>query len=243
LTGKRILLTRSRNESLAERLKDLGATIREVPSIRIEGPLDPGALDDALGRASSFDWIAFTSRNAVSAVSGRWASLAGLRIASVGPSTSAEILDLLGRPPDLEPSEDFRAEGLVEAFAGAGVGRQRVLVPASDRARTTLPEGLRALGAHVEVVVAYRTVIPEGLAEAFDQAFAAGVDLVALLSPSAVEGFKAARERGSVPVAVLGIVTARAAQEAGLDVRVVANPSTLDGLVDGIRAFFGAERG
>jgi uroporphyrinogen-III synthase len=241
LSGRRILLTRSRNEALQKRLAELGATVREVPAIRIEPPLDAAALEDALRSAHSYDWVAFTSRNAVSAVGSRWASLGGVLLASVGPATSAEIVDLLGRPPDLEPPTDFSAEGLLEAFRGTGVSGKRVLFPASDRARATLPDGLRDLGATVDVVVAYRTVVPDGLREAFGEAFAAGVDLVALLSPSAVEGFSAAHRAREVPVAVLGIVTARAASECELDVRVVASPPTLDGLVEGIIAFFAGD--
>jgi len=95
LKGRRILVTRRSEQtgSLREALSALGATVVEVPLIAHEPPADPRPLDEALGRLARYDWVAFTSANAVEAVAGRLARLgvplaAGVRLAAVGPSTA-----------------------------------------------------------------------------------------------------------------------------------------------------------
>jgi len=110
----------------------------------------------------------------------------------------------------------------------------------SDRAREVLAEGLRARGAEVDSVLAYRTVTPAGTGAVLERAVEAGADLVTLASPSAVEGLVSALGPRStqLPVAVIGPVTEHAARAAGLDVRVVASPSTVEGLVAAIRRRF-----
>jgi uroporphyrinogen-III synthase len=246
LAGRRILVTRGSSDPLTERLRVLGATVIEVPTIRIAPAEDPAPLDAALEGVQGYDWIVFTSGNAVQAVADRLSALGRklpptLRVAAVGPATTARCREILGTGVDLEPVHDYRAEGLLQAFSLKGVAGLRVLVPASDRARGTLAQGLRDLGASVDALVAYRTVTPEGLAPRLATALGAGIDLVTLASPSAVEGYVAGSpSRGiGIPVAVLGPVTATAAREAGLDLRVVAHPSTVEGLVKGIVGFFG----
>jgi uroporphyrinogen-III synthase len=196
-----------------------------------------------LARLGTFSWIVFTSGNAVDAVAAELEGpLPPIAIASVGPTTSASVRERFSRDVDLEPATAFRAEGLLTAFGARRVSGQSVLIPASDRARGLLKEGLERLGARVESVVAYRTEIPEGLGGALASALGAGVDLVVLASPSAVEGFCRAPDPRSVPVAVLGPVTAEAATSAGLDVRFVARPSTLEALVEGLKSLLGPRR-
>jgi uroporphyrinogen-III synthase len=107
-----------------------------------------------------------------------------------------------------------------------------VLLPVSDRARDTLAAGLREQGAGVDVVVAYRTLAPSGARDGLERALAEGIDLVLLASPSAVESLVGAlggRAR-AVAAAVIGPVTEQAARAAGLDVRGVASPATVQGL-------------
>jgi uroporphyrinogen-III synthase len=245
LEGRRILVTREKSASLRVRLEAQGATVVEVPTIQIAPPSDPAPLQAALARVGTFSWIAFTSGNAVEAVGDALQGpLPRIGIASVGPSTSTRILQVFGRGADLEPRSAFKAEGLLAAFAEHGLaGGESVLLPVSDRARLVLREGLERLGARVESVVAYRTLIPEGLREALAAALATPFDLVVLASPSAVEGFCRAPDPGSAPVAVLGPVTAEAASSAGLDVRLVAQPPTLEGLVQGIVQVLGPHTG
>jgi uroporphyrinogen III methyltransferase/synthase len=240
LQDRRILVTRRSEQSgsLVDALSALGATVVEVPLIVLEPPEDAGPLDRALGRLASYEWLAFTSANAVEAVGERLARLgatvpAPVRLASVGPATSQAISErFAGRRVDLQPVSQYRAEGLVEAFRGLDLAGQHVLLPVSDRARDTLAAGLRAQGADVDAVAAYRMVTPDDARHRLEQSLAEGIDLVLLASPSAVEGLLQAlgdRARG-LAVAVIGPVTEQTARQAGLDVRAVASPATADGL-------------
>jgi len=248
LQDRRILVTRRIEQagSLVDALSALGATVVEVPLIVQGPPEDAGPLDRALGRLASYEWLAFTSANAVDAMADRLAQLGGklparLRLASVGPTTAHAISErFTGRRVDLQPVSQYRAEGLVEAFRTLDLAGQHVLLPVSDRARDTLAAGLRAQGADVDVVNAYRTVTPDGARDRLERALADGIDLVILASPSAVEGLMVAlggRARG-LAVAVIGPVTEQAAREAGLDVRVVGSPSTVDGLLAALQRRF-----
>jgi uroporphyrinogen-III synthase len=247
LQGRRIVVTRRSEQarSLVEALAARGATVVEVPLLGREPPEDPAPLDRALGRLSSYDWIAFTSANAVEVVGDRLASRgaslpASVGLASVGPATADAIAaGFAGRKADLQPASGFRAEGLVEAFRGHGVAGRRILLPVSDRARPTLADGLRAQGAEVDVVVAYRTVAPAGADERLARALDEGIDLVTLASPSAVEGLAGLRDERTrgLGVAVIGPVTEQAARAAGLDVRVVAFPATAEGLLAALERY------
>ncbi len=253
LAGRRIVVTRRPGQSseLAQSLRDRGAEVMEVPAIETAPSGDPGLLDHALSRlVERYDWVAFTSTNAVEAVRDRLRARGvvppvigscGPRIAVVGPSTSAAVR--LAFPHDvvaLEPAGEPGAAGLLRAFEGMGCAGQRVLLPASSRARDELPRGLRELGATVDVVEAYRTVEPADLAEAVTGCLERGFDVVAFASPSAVEGFvRAAGARAAgLPAVVIGPTTEAAARAAGMDVREVAHPSTAEGLVVALERMF-----
>ena len=219
LFGKRIVVPRSQEQAggLSRRLRDLGADVIEMPTIRIERG-DPVVID------ASYDWIAVTSANAVDALfaSVRDArAFGGVHIAAVGPGT-ADALRGRGIDADLVASPSS-ADGLVAAFP---VGPGRVLLPQSSIARPVLADGLRAKGWDVVVVQAYRTV-PVPLAETPE------ADAIAFTSSSTVENFVAAAGIGGVPpiVVAIGPATAATAKAAGLTVAAVASPSDLDGLV------------
>jgi uroporphyrinogen-III synthase len=251
LEGRRVLVTRGRGQAsrLAGLLADRGAIVREVPAIEIVAPPDPGPLDEALAELPRYDWVVFTSANAVTALLGRLVVLglpprlaarrpgsgdrARPRIATVGRATTVALRASF--PEDrvaLEP-DAFSAAGLVEAFAMERLAGARVLLPASTRAREDLASSLRGLGAEVDVLPAYATVEPDGLAEAVGRVLGLGVDLALFASPSAVESFaRAAGERAlGLKVAVIGPTTEAAARTARMDVREVARPSTAEGLV------------
>ncbi len=245
LSGRRIVVTRRPGQasSLLDRLVELGASIVEVPAIEITPPQDPGLLDAALLELDRYDWIVLTSPNAVTALISRLTVL-GLfprltdrrrQLASVGPATTAGLRSSF--PEDrvaLEPKTDFRAAGLVAAFADVRLSGRRVLVPAPTAAREDLAVGLRALGAVVDVIAAYSTIEPPGLETAVARCLDQGFDLALFASPSAVEAFAhwaGERARG-LPAAVIGPTTEAAARVAGFDVRAVAAPSTLEALVE-----------
>jgi uroporphyrinogen-III synthase len=247
LAGRRFVVTRrpEQADTLKAGLAALGAEVVEVPLLELAPPEDPEPLARALADIAGYDWVALTSTNAVQALATALARTGRAfpprtRVATVGPSTSRSVREMLGIEPVLEPASDFQAEGLLRAFDAVHLTGQRVLLPVSDRAREVLAEGLRARDALVDMVVAYRTVTPAGAGEAMERVLQGGADLVILASPSAVEALVGALPGREAPVAVavIGPVTEHAARAAGLDVRVVASPATANGLVEAIKRHF-----
>jgi uroporphyrinogen III methyltransferase / synthase len=263
LAGRRIVVTRRRGQSsrLVKLLEERGASVLEVPAIEIAPPPDTAALDEAVAALQRYDWVVFTSVNAVAAVMGRlvvlgleprlgargpgaWAGT-GPKVASVGSATTAALRSTFpGDRAMLEAGPDFRAAGLLEALGREGVQGARILVPTSTRAGDELPRGLRGLGARVDVVPAYATVDAPGLDAAVRGCLKGGFDLALFASPSAVEAFaRAAAERGrGLAVAVIGPTTEAAARGVGMEVRAVASPSTVDGLVAAAERVLGPEQ-
>ncbi|MGH7893668.1 MAG: uroporphyrinogen-III C-methyltransferase, partial [Candidatus Binatia bacterium] len=256
LLGRRVLVTRPRAQAgeLATLLEDLGAEVVLVPTIEIVPPLDPRALDRAVVAAGGYDWLVFTSVNGVRLFFDRMAvlrrdvrELATARVAAIGPETAAELERRLVRPA-VVPG-DFRAEGLLAALAGADVQGRRFLLPRAAGARAVLPETLRARGAIVDEVIAYRAVLPadtdvDGLRAAFAEA---SLDVLTFTSSSTVRNFAAlvgaetiARlARSDAPrVACIGPVTAETAREMGLRVDAVPSTYTAPALVREIAALF-----
>lgn len=248
LAGRRVVVTRPRDDPrLRTLLEAEGAEVVEFPTIRIAPPSDYGPLDGALRRLGEYGWIVFTSRNGVAAVLGRLAALgttpAALRAASlavVGPGTD-EALREAGLRAAVSPAE-FRAEALVDALARYDLRGVRVLIPRAAVARDVLPEGLRARGAIVDVVPAYRTEVADAAAPDLIAAARAGrLDAVTFTSSSTVRHFlrlvgpDAPRVLEGALVACIGPVTAETARAAGLRVGAVATTYTFAGLVEALR--------
>jgi len=252
LAGRRIVVTRRRGQSasLVELLRVRGATVLEVPATMIGPPPEPAPLDDALRELERFDWLVFTSANAVGAVRDRLGQLGlpsgitarGPRIASVGAATTRALRHAFPDDGvDLEPESDYRAAGLVRSFEARGCAGAAVLLPVSSRARDELPSGLRALGAEVSAVVAYATLEPPDLREAVSACLDEGFDAAVFAAPSAVEAFVAAagpRAEGLRAV-VIGPTTEAAARAAGCEVLATASPSTAEGLVEALERALG----
>lgn len=252
LSGRRVLVTRRPEQSgeLVAGLRERGAEVVELPTFELAPPEDPAPLDAALRALGGYDWLVFTSANAVLAVAERLDALGGRPTArldrplgaSVGTATSAAVR---GHLPflrlDLEPSTDFRAEGLLAAFEAHPLGGTRVLLPLSERARDTLAQGLRARGATVDAPVAYRNVPARGLRAGFEAALARGLDLLVFASPSSVDHLRAVAPDllAGRACAVIGPVTAQAARGAGLEVQAEAEPSTVAGLLRSLERRFG----
>jgi uroporphyrinogen III methyltransferase/synthase len=245
LAGKRILVTRARAQasSLSARLRGLGAEVIEMPAIRIV-PLDPEPLHRALGALGDYEWVVFTSQNAVevfwSAMRSRGLdarSLGHARVAAIGRATADALLEH-GLAADVVP-EQFVAESLVEALRRRDdVAHRRVLLARAADARDVLPDGLRALGARVDEIPIYRTGLDgNGAARVAAQLSAGEIDLVTLTSSSTAQffveavGAEAAR---AAPVASIGPVTSRTARSLGLRVDVEAREATIAGLVDAV---------
>lgn len=245
LFGKRIVVTRAQAQAsaLTERLAAAGAEVIEMPATRIE-PCDLAGLRDALGDIAAFDWIVFTSQNAVQVA---WDALramgldarafAGVKIAAVGPMTADALLQH-GLAVDVVP-ERFVAEGLLDALRSReDVRGARVLYVAGEGARETLERGLIGAGASVERVTAYRSVVDGTDADSLKARLDRGdVDLATFTSASSVRAFVdlvGAERARRVPAASIGPITTEAARDAGLDVAIEATTSTIDGLVEAI---------
>ena len=235
LFGRRVVVTRARAQAsaLVEKLTALGAEAVELPTIEIGAPADGGeGLRTAAARLSTYDWVVFTSVNAVDRLFGclRDARAFGTaRVAAVGPGTAAALASR-GIVADLTPPTAV-AEALVEAFPD---GPGAALLPQAAGARPVLAGGLRTKGWSLDVVEAYRTVAARPSDEAL--AAAAKADAVAFTSSSTVTSFLALAGADALPpvVACIGPVTAATAAEHGVPVTVVAAEHTVDGLVDAL---------
>jgi uroporphyrinogen III methyltransferase/synthase len=242
LRGKTIVVTRARAQAreFAARLHELGASVIEFPTIRVADPPDPDALRTSVSEVASYDWIVFTSVNGVErfwavlrSIGGNARTLATTRVCAIGPATGA-ALERRGVGPELVPSK-YVAEAVVGALSGLDDLRgKRILLPRAAVARATLPEGLRALGATVDEVAAYRTERDGlGVEEVRRRLFAGEVDLITFTASSTVSNFVellGANLAGS-EVASIGPITSRTARELGLPVHVEAAEYTIPGLV------------
>jgi len=251
LFGKRIVVTRATQQApvLSEKLRELGTDVIEMPATQI-ARLDLAPLRAAIDKVSDYDWLIFSSQNAVAIfweqLLGRGKDargLAGLKIAAVGPATAGALLEH-GITVDVIPQR-FVAEGLLEAMRArddvAGRG-SKVLYVTAEGARDVLPAGLREIGSELTIIEAYRS-IPDGEgAEKLARAIEAGkVDLATFTSASAVRGYIDAVGEElalNVPAASIGPQTSDALREAGIEVKAEAEESTIDGLVSAVlRAF------
>ena len=246
LAGTAVVVTRARSRGapLTASLLEAGAAVVELPVIAVADPPDGGAaLRAAAERAGGFDWIVFSSANAVErlfALLPDVRTLAGVRLAAVGAATAA-ALAAHRVVADVVP-EDRSAAGLVAALADTSPGT--VLFPRALDARDVLAPGLRALGWEVTEAVAYRTVTAgpaDGVTDAALEA-AAAADAVVFTSPSTVAGFVellAGRRRPPVAVSI-GPVTAEAARAAGFAPGPVADDPSAAGLVEALSAYVGS---
>ena len=261
LFGKRVLVTRPRDqaEDMVDRLESEGAEAIVAPMIRIVPPQDYGPLDDACARAGTFDWIVFTSANAVDAFVERLLAgpqdlraLKGVKLCAVGPRT-VERLARAGLKVDLMPAE-YRAEAVLRALTEAGEVRGRtVLLPHADIGREIIADELRKQGADVTDVVAYRTVAEdperEGGPDVYRMLLERSIDVVTFTSASAVRSFvrvlgaepAADLLRGTV-VASIGPLTAEAASQCNVATTIMPAEYTIPALVGAIVQYFETEK-
>jgi uroporphyrinogen-III synthase/uroporphyrinogen III methyltransferase/synthase len=253
LDRRTVVVTRSKGgeDALAERLRELGAWVREIPSIAFAPPADPAPLDAALRDLARFDFAVFASATAVERTVERaralgvgTAPLRALHLAAVGPATAQRLAREV-REPDLVPAQST-GEAMAAALA-ARVAGKRVLLPRPAEGRPELLAGLEAAGAEVVAVEAYRTVPapPEAIRPLAGWIAAGEVDAVAFASPSAVRAVvlglaeRAALLR-QVALAAIGPTTAAALREHGLEAAVQPERSTGPDLADAVAARLGA---
>ena len=255
LEGVWVVDTRSARQAheLRGLLEDRLACPVSYPCIDIAPVLDPAPLDAALHRAASgeYDWVVFTSSNAVEAVETRLratgvapARLGAARLAVVGPGTAGAVAERFGLAVDLCPRE-YTSEALAVELLAAGA--TRVLVPQAEKARDTLARILgESAGVQVEPVTAYRTVMGSGGADLPGLLRGGRIDAVVFASPSALDNMalRLEREGGDwadlqkVCVACIGPVTAAAAERRGLVAGVVPEEHTIEALVESLEHYF-----
>jgi len=257
LFGWRVLVPRTKEQAgrLSSRLRGFGAVPEEVPTISVEAPRNPQQMDKAVrglveGR---YEWIAFTSVNAVRAVREKFEeygldarAFSGLKIAAVGDKTAASLADW-GLNSDLVPSGEQSARGLLEdwpPYDDVLDPINRVFLPRADIATETLVAGLVDLGWEVDDVTAYRTVRAAPPPAPTREAIKTGkFDAVVFTSSSTVRNLVgiAGKPHASTVIAVIGPATAKTAEEHGLRVDVLAPNPSVEELVDSL-ADFGAAR-
>jgi uroporphyrinogen III methyltransferase/synthase len=239
LHGRTVVVTRARAQAsgLAATLRSLGATVVELPAIRIEPRIATEEVRAAAAAIADYDLVCLTSPNGVGllfealAAAGRDArALSGATVAAIGPGT-ARALRANGIAADVVP-ERFVAEALVEALASVEVEGKRVLVARAAEARDVLPDALRERGGQVDVVALYETVREAPEEDAI--AAAQGADYVTFTSSSTVTNLTEAlgdRLPAAARIVSIGPVTSATVREAGLEVAVEADRHDVDGLL------------
>ena len=259
LFGKRVLITRpeGQSEDMADALREAGAEPLELPTVRIVPPSDPARFAHHVLRAGTYDWAIFTSINGVDAFfevldrNGLDArALGGVKVAAIGPATRA-ALARHGVRADVMPDE-YRGEAVAEAISQLQreLSGARILIARAEVAREVLPEMLRARGAEVDVVPAYRTLAAtaEQFAAIRARLEAGTIDVSAFTSSSTVERLVEGLGAGGSAllartcVAAIGPITAETAARLGLPAQVVAQEYTAPGLVRALCAHAARKR-
>ncbi|MDY6971125.1 MAG: uroporphyrinogen-III C-methyltransferase [Thermodesulfobacteriota bacterium] len=255
LFGRQIVITRAREQAsgFLANLELLGAECIEFPTIKVVHPESWEALDQAVETLEHYQWLLFTSVNGVKYFLDRLEvrgkdvrNLKGLRIGAIGPKT-AEVWRAMGIKPDLVPDE-YRAEAIVSCIKEWGIKGQRILLPRAARARDVLPQELRKMGAQVDVVAAYQTIMPDhNTAEVRGKFERGAIDMVTFTSSSTVTNFvqmfdshgdSIRKWMARVAVACIGPITAQTAQEQGFSATLVPSEYTVEALTAAIVQYF-----
>lgn len=261
LDGRTVVITRARTQAdkFAEELKNYGAHVVICPTIEIAELESYERLDEAINDLYGYDWLIFTSANGVDhflqrlRISGTdVAQLDEVRVCAIGEAT-AERLTAEKIHVDLVP-DVFKAEGVfsaLEQFVGGREGLRGLnfLIPRATVARDYLPKALGEAGARVDVVPAYRTVLPDrkdfGRLTAM---LAGGVDCIAFTSSSTIRNFAQlfdttdlGRILSGVVVACIGDITAQTAREYGLIPQICPTEFTVKALAKAIAEHFDSQ--
>ncbi len=240
LANRRILITRAQGQSsaLATQLEALGATTIQIPTIEIAPPSSYAALDAAIAEVGHFDWLIFTSANAVAAFADRARHL-GLSpqpkcVAAIGPATAKAVVEA-GLFVNLIATQAV-AESLAEALREHAPGASMLLVRAAV-ARDVLPDMLTQAGASVTIAEAYRTVIPATSVQALRELFESDPpDAITFTSASTAQNLVALLDEASlklppgINLASIGPITSQAMRELGLEPTCEASEPTITAL-------------
>ena len=252
LFGRRMVVTRTREQAsqLSEQLRERGAEVLEIPTIKIQPPDDRTQLIDALQGLGEYDWLIFTSPNGVTTFFDYFFKayddirvLGNLRLAAVGPATAAKLRELHLRV-DVMPDQYVAKKISAALREYESVDNLRILIARAQVADPDLPKHLEELGAIVDDVPVYKTV-PEiedrnGAAARLAEA---GADWITFTSSSTVENFHARfplpellRQFPGIRLASIGPETTKAIVALGLKPAFEANPHTIEGLIRGLES-------
>jgi uroporphyrinogen-III synthase len=246
LLNRRILITRARGQAsaLATQLEALGATTIQIPTIEIAPPQSYSALDAALASIGTFDWLIFTSANAVEFFAAR-ARLLKLspspkRVAAIGPATAKAILKSgIARSVDLIPPQAI-AESLAESLLPHAPNSSMLLIRAAI-ARDILPKTLRAAGAIVTIAEAYRKIIPADSIHQLRTLFTTNPpDAITFTSASTAENLVTLLESASLKLptrtvlASIGPITSQAMRDLSLTPTIEAKEATIQSLTEAL---------
>jgi len=247
LADRRVLVTRTKTgaSELSEYLRRAGASVQSVPTIEIVPPDSYAPLDHALAKLSSFEWVIFTSANAVDVFGmRRSADSVPRNVAVIGPATARAIQNL-GISVALQPSR-YVAEALAEALTPLVAG-QRVLLVRAAEARDVLPKALQNAGADLTIAEAYRNRVPLGSVSLIKEIFSSPEqtpDVITFTSASTARNLIDLLDRAGVrlPAGILlasiGPVTSRAMRDMGLEPVLEAREATIAALVEAISRHF-----
>ena len=259
LNGRRIVVTRSRNQShgLVSGLTLLGAELGEIPTIEIKPPDSYDEIDDAISRLDDYDWMVFTSQNGVASFFKRARALgleAGafnrLKYAAVGKVTAGELLSH-GIQADLVPRKRSSTD-LLNAFDDKHVDLEtvRVLFPCSDLSQDTMLLGVTERGGSIDRIVVYRTIEPDVAPQKLACVLDPQPDLVTFTSPSTVRNYRRLLERNGhlaaireIPGSSIGPVTTKAAAEAGIEIVAESREASARSMVESIYQYFSQVQG
>ncbi|MBT6707088.1 MAG: uroporphyrinogen-III C-methyltransferase [Chloroflexi bacterium] len=249
LFGKRVLVTRARSQAskLVKQLEDLGAEVLEYPTIEIVPARDTEPLDEALRNVSKYDWMMFTSSNAVRGIATRMQALgidsrelSHLKFGVNGPST-ARALTEIGINADAIPDQ-YLASAMVELLKTDGITPKNVLFPRSEIGRETLATGLRELGSNVDEVVAYSTESPNDTGDLARAAYEEGIDFTTFTSSSTVRNL--VDLLGGSPdlinaskTVIIGPITTETAKELNVNNDIEAEEQSIPGIVKAILSY------
>jgi len=244
LQGQRILVTRTREQAsqLSYKLKALGAEVVEYPTIEIRPSQNIDKVNTKLRQIHQAQYIIFTSVNGVKAFFERLNDLkmdvrqiGQGKLIAIGPAT-AKALEEKGLVVEAIP-EIYVAEGIIDCLKGHIKEGDKVFMPRANIARRALNDGLEALGAHVEEIEIYETVLPVEGDQYLKEILLEGIDWITFTSSSTVENFMTLLGKeyqhliDGVKIAAIGPITGKTAEELGLSVDIQAKIYTIDGLV------------
>ncbi|GAA3056401.1 bifunctional uroporphyrinogen-III C-methyltransferase/uroporphyrinogen-III synthase [Streptomyces olivoverticillatus] len=258
LFGWNVLVPRTKEQaaSLSDQLRSYGAVPSEVPTIAVEPPRTPQQMERAVKGlvTGRYEWIAFTSVNAVKAVREKFEeygldarAFAGIKVAAVGEQTAKSLIEF-GVKPDLVPSGEQSAAGLLEdwpPYDPVFDPIDRVFLPRADIATETLVAGLIELGWEVDDVTAYRTVrASPPPAETREAIKGGGFDAVLFTSSSTVRNLVGivGKPHNVTVIACIGPATAKTAEEHGLRVDVLSPEPSVHKLAEALAEFGAARR-